>query len=254
MGIQKYTVENIEKAIAMRIEGKTIPEIVQETGIKIPSLKKLFREKGIKLNQEQKNAALSKRWENHNPIIDGRKVCGKCQVLKNLEEFHTSSNSFSGFTSSCKECYKKYYKENADGIKKRTNDYKKNNPEKVKYWDKKRYTEKTQEYIERAASWAKNNPERKREIERKYDKANQPKKNARTAKRRAVKIKATPSWLSEHQLDEIRRMYENCPKGFHVDHIVPLRGENVSGLHVPWNLQYLSAEENLRKSNKLTES
>lgn len=67
-----------------------------------------------------------------------------------------------------------------------------------------------------------------------------------TSKYRATKLQATPSWAN---LDKIHTFYLNCPEGFHVDHIIPLQGELVSGLHTIENLQYLSALENIQKSN-----
>ena len=68
------------------------------------------------------------------------------------------------------------------------------------------------------------------------------------AQRRAAKLKATPKWAD---LKAIRAVYAQCPVGFHVDHIIPLKGENVCGLHIVENLQILSATDNLRKGNKL---
>lgn len=75
--------------------------------------------------------------------------------------------------------------------------------------------------------------------------------------KRANKENRTPSWLTFEQKVEIESFYYKAMRyeeeygiKYHVDHIVPLNGENVSGLHVPWNLQVLSAKENLRKSNK----
>lgn len=56
-----------------------------------------------------------------------------------------------------------------------------------------------------------------------------------------------PSWSQKELIEEY---YANCPEGYHVDHIVPLKGEIVSGLHVIENLQYLTAKENLAKGNK----
>lgn len=61
---------------------------------------------------------------------------------------------------------------------------------------------------------------------------------------------ATPPWLTEAMRAEMKDIYESCPPTHNVDHIVPLDSKIVCGLHVPWNLQHLSFEENMRKSNK----
>lgn len=74
-------------------------------------------------------------------------------------------------------------------------------------------------------------------------------KRQREAKRRAAKLKRLPSWADTKAIED---MYANCPPGYEVDHIIPLQGELVSGLHIATNLQYLSIEENRSKSNKFT--
>ena len=70
---------------------------------------------------------------------------------------------------------------------------------------------------------------------------------AHAANTRSKRMKRTPAWAD---LEAIKKFYNNCPKGYHVDHIVPLQGTNVSGFHVLNNLQYLTAAENWSKGNK----
>jgi len=87
-------------------------------------------------------------------------------------------------------------------------------------------------------------------------------KNSRKASKRRTKILTqTPSWLTKEQLEEIINIHETAAAltkhtgtQHEVDHIVPLRGKNVSGLHVPWNLQILTEQENRQKSNKFEEN
>ena len=83
---------------------------------------------------------------------------------------------------------------------------------------------------------------------------------ADTKARRRKHREATPKWLSRRQKTEIRQLYQiaitmtqTTGEQYVVDHIVPLRGDSVCGLHVPWNLRVITQDENLKKSNKLVD-
>lgn len=70
--------------------------------------------------------------------------------------------------------------------------------------------------------------------------------SAKVAEHRAKKKQRTPSWAD---LEAIGAFYNDCPPGYEVDHVIPLNGKNVSGLHVLNNLQYLTRSENASKGN-----
>jgi hypothetical protein len=69
---------------------------------------------------------------------------------------------------------------------------------------------------------------------------------ARAIQYKTKRSLATPPWAD---LLKIKQIYDTCPKGYHVDHIIPLQGELVSGLHVEYNLRHLLALENMQKHN-----
>lgn len=247
---QKYTEEQIAKAIELKLTGLTYKEIEKITSIKKPSQEKIYRERNIRLTEEQKGVLLKNRWKDYDPIKDGQKQCSKCNLYKNIEEFHKHKSRKSGAISSCKECYMAYYKEEKELIKSRINKYRENNPEKIKESDSKYYENNKEAFKQKASLWAANNREKRKKIEKKYRKANQDQRNARTAEYRAKKSQAMPAWLTDDQINEIKQIYKNRPNNYHVDHIVPVNGEDVCGLHVPWNLQYLPEYQNESKGNK----
>jgi hypothetical protein len=125
---------------------------------------------------------------------------------------------------------------------------------------------------ERARQWALNNPEKRYAIHRKnrekdlenhnarnreWNKNNKPIKANLQAKRKAAKLQRTPKWDKDAHLISAKYQLANMltretGKPHHVDHIVPLQGKNVSGLHVFSNLRVILGEENIKKSNKHT--
>jgi 5-methylcytosine-specific restriction endonuclease McrA len=98
----------------------------------------------------------------------------------------------------------------------------------------------------------------KREYQKTWKEKNVVWVRADTKARRRKHRDATPPWISRQQKADIRQLYQiaitmtkTTGEQYVVDHIVPLRGEDVCGLHVPWNLRVITQEENLKKSNKL---
>ena len=119
----------------------------------------------------------------------------------------------------------------------------------------KRYYEKNK--IEVMARASARPPEEKRRHKSKYKIANPDLYKALSSFRRKRNQQATPKWLTYTQKKEIRSLYIIAQTStkitgvkYVVDHIVPLVGDTVCGLHVPWNLQIMTQEDNLLKSNK----
>lgn len=174
------------------------------------------------------------------------KTCSKCKQEKAFEFFHKHRSSSDGYKNICKACRKgehvDRYVKNKEEHNKRAIKWRKDNPEKVKEIQK-TFREK---HKESRASYAKA-----------WREANRGSVNSYNAYRHSCKKQRTPSWLSEFDLLKIQCLYQvasmrSKESGYkwHVDHIVPLQGENVCGLHVPWNLRVIPAEDNLRKYNK----
>lgn len=161
-----------------------------------------------------------------------QKKCTKCEVTKTIERFQKNARYKGGHHTWCKDC--KIQSQRA-------------HPETNRKWtakNKERSLEIKRLYVEK-------NPDKVKSAKKQWNDANPEKRLANCRKYQASKLNATPDWLTKEHLAEITSFYVNCPDGFHVDHIVPLRGKNVRGLHVPWNLQYLDASSNMRKSNRL---
>jgi len=137
-----------------------------------------------------------------------------------------------------------------ENYKNKNKDYyiKYNQTEKYKLYNKEYRLKNKDKLKEKQKQYRLNNKEKVKETKRLSSLKNLHTQRYITAKYRAAQLKATPKFAN---LNKIKEIYKNCPKGYAVDHIVPLQGKNVCGLHVHWNMQYLTKSENSSKSNKL---
>lgn len=194
------------------------------------------------------------------------KTCISCCQTKSVNFFYKRKDSPDGYRNDCKECRIKSsnrnFCENRDEInrKKMERHNKKvlenpnfyaeryaKNKDKMRVWDADHYRQNKDRIKAKVKRWAEENRGKSNAIKKAY---------------KAARSRACPPWARNDkalraQMDEV---YERAYKisietgvKHHVDHVVPIRGKTVSGLHVPWNLQVLPGSENCRKSNRLLE-
>lgn len=146
----------------------------------------------------------------------------------------------------CKQCSKDEQKHrkawklrNVERVRDLQKKYFASDPEYWKKYHEERYLKNRDHLLEGNKKWRDANPG---------------KVAAKVRKRQAAQMNRTPAWAN---LDAIRTIYEESARisketgiEHHVDHMVPLQGKKVSGLHVEYNLQILPASENVKKHNR----
>ena len=197
------------------------------------------------------------------------KTCSKCKTEfpATEEYFHRHGN---GYKTQCKKCraiYRaSYYVNHRKAELSVTAEYYRKNRGKLLAARKHQYQLSPETYQVKSCLYRKSHQTEISSYHKQYVQENLTRYRAWNAAKRARKRNATPLWVNKDILNQI---YQNCPTGHEVDHIVPLSGRKVPvqvlgetfeftvytnqvcGLHVPWNLQYLTTRKNREKHNSL---
>lgn len=145
-------------------------------------------------------------------------------------------------------CNAAYRAAHAEQIKARSAAYRVANIDKVKTRKAAYYVANIDKVKARKAAWRLANPDKAKVQRATYHTKHPHVRTAATARRRAAELQRTPAWAD---FNTIRAIYaEASARGLTVDHILPLRGKLVSGLHVEHNLRVIRSSENDRKCHR----
>jgi hypothetical protein len=173
-------------------------------------------------------------------------ICTKCGQYKPESEFRKDLRHKNGLQSHCKNC------QNEQG-----KIWRNNNKERKRAMGHAYYKKNQEKIKNRALLQIRKNPEGNRRKVSEWKKKNPGKVAAQIAKREAAEINRTPKWLCQNDFELMETYYDlahyltECTDiKWNVDHIIPLQGKNISGLHVPENLRVIPAQENYIKNNR----
>lgn len=214
----------------------------------------------------------------NNPREDKGKECTKCKKFKLASEFGVDNRLKSGLRPDCKECNRaaalRYRNANIEKARASCRNWARKNPKKATELKLRWAKENREKTLRQGREYHFRNREKRLASQKATRVANSEKYAAKrkewrknnmdyilsiNALRHAKKLQRTPKWLTKEDKEKIRLIYkearqltEATGKKYHVDHIIPLQGKLVSGLHVPSNLQILYWKDNLSKRHKYT--
>ena len=228
-----FKVEEFKKFIVAKVNNKDVKhynllidglcqfklEVAEYSKLSINNISKKLRKIFSNLCEEKNKKSIRLSFRTYLLYLHGFKKCSSCTEILNLKLFNIDSYTWSGLRDNCKKCHTQ-----------KTREYQ--NRSEIKETLKVYYSKRRKAYPEYFS--------------------------ALNAKCRALLSKASPKWVSKIELVQIEKLYYEAKQRtiktgikYHVDHIIPLNGVNVCGLHTISNLQILSEKENLQKSNKM---
>lgn len=177
-------------------------------------------------------------------------MCNKCNLTKPLSEFYKNKTCADCLMGYCKDCKRKQNK-----------NWSNNNSERHKELKDNWYKANKEDKLVKSAAWRKEHPDKMNEYSNAYKKRKPEKNRLWSSIRRARVRNAMPKWIKVSDLlpiyEEAQRISKETGIPHDVDHIIPLcavddSGKRIAcGLHVPWNLQVITAKKNRQKMNKI---